>query len=61
MTRGRESRMRHRCDAVGDVLDTRHLPGAGFDVFPAGPVPVGSRLLSAPGVVLTSHIGAMSA
>lgn len=53
--------MRHRCDAVGDVLDTRHLPGAGFDVFPAGPVPVGSRLLSAPGVVLTSHIGATSA
>ncbi|ARZ72464.1 2-hydroxyacid dehydrogenase [Streptomyces sp. HU2014] len=43
-------------DAVCDALDSGHLAGAGFDVFPAEPVPAGARLLSAPGVVLTPHI-----
>ncbi|OKH99198.1 hydroxyacid dehydrogenase [Streptomyces sp. CB02923] len=43
-------------DAVCDALESGQLRGAGFDVFPAEPVPAGSRLLSAPGVVLTPHI-----
>ncbi|MEU0275465.1 2-hydroxyacid dehydrogenase [Streptomyces sp. NPDC006307] len=43
-------------DAVCDALDAGHLAGAGFDVFPAEPVPAGARLLSTPGVVLTPHI-----
>ncbi|WP_058041086.1 2-hydroxyacid dehydrogenase [Streptomyces roseifaciens] len=43
-------------DAVCDALESGHLAGAGFDVFPAEPVPAGARLLSAPGVVLTPHI-----
>ncbi|WP_336320273.1 2-hydroxyacid dehydrogenase [Streptomyces lavendofoliae] len=47
-------------DAVCDALDSRHLAGAGFDVFPAEPVPAGARLLSTPGVVLTPHIAGAS-
>ncbi|MEU1819020.1 2-hydroxyacid dehydrogenase [Streptomyces roseifaciens] len=43
-------------DAVCDALESGHLAGAGFDVFPTEPVPAGARLLSAPGVVLTPHI-----
>ncbi|MEU5299823.1 2-hydroxyacid dehydrogenase [Streptomyces noursei] len=43
-------------DAVCDALETGHLAGAGFDVFPEEPVPAGSRLLTARGVVLTPHI-----
>ncbi|RLU81318.1 hydroxyacid dehydrogenase [Streptomyces griseocarneus] len=43
-------------DAVCDALESGHLAGAGFDVFPAEPVPASARLLSAPGVVLTPHI-----
>lgn len=43
-------------DAVCDALDSGQLSGAGFDVFPQEPLPVGSRLLTAPGVVLTPHI-----
>ncbi|GAU69083.1 putative 2-hydroxyacid dehydrogenase [Streptomyces sp. NBRC 110611] len=43
-------------DAVCDALDSGHLAGAGFDVFPEEPLPAGSRLLTAPGVVLTPHI-----
>jgi D-3-phosphoglycerate dehydrogenase len=43
-------------DAVCDALDSGQLAGAGFDVFPEEPIPAGSRLLTAPGVVLTPHI-----
>ncbi|MFF8831066.1 2-hydroxyacid dehydrogenase [Streptomyces sp. NPDC015131] len=47
-------------DAVCDALDTGHLAGAGFDVYPTEPVPAGARLLSTPGVVLTPHIAGAS-
>ncbi|MFH0518461.1 2-hydroxyacid dehydrogenase [Streptomyces sp. M41] len=47
-------------DAVCDALNDGHLGGAGFDVYPDEPVPAGSRLLSAPGVVLTPHIAGAS-
>ncbi|WPO76739.1 2-hydroxyacid dehydrogenase [Streptomyces sp. KN37] len=47
-------------DAVCDALDSGRLSGAGFDVFPAEPVPAGARLLSTPGVVLTPHIAGAS-
>ncbi|MGI5484313.1 2-hydroxyacid dehydrogenase [Streptomyces lavendofoliae] len=47
-------------DAVCDALDSGHLAGAGFDVFPTEPVPAGARLLSTPGVVLTPHIAGAS-
>ncbi|AJT62758.1 hypothetical protein T261_1070 [Streptomyces lydicus] len=43
-------------DAVCDALESGQLSGAGFDVFPEEPIPAGSRLLTAPGVVLTPHI-----
>ncbi|AKA07174.1 2-hydroxyacid dehydrogenase [Streptomyces noursei ZPM] len=43
-------------DAVCDALESGQLAGAGFDVFPEEPVPAHSRLLTAPGVVLTPHI-----
>ncbi|MFG3506627.1 2-hydroxyacid dehydrogenase [Streptomyces sp. NPDC047821] len=47
-------------EAVCDALDSGRLAGAGFDVFPAEPVPAGARLLSTPGVVLTPHIAGAS-
>ncbi|WP_030752254.1 2-hydroxyacid dehydrogenase [Streptomyces sp. NRRL S-31] len=47
-------------DAVCDALDSGRLAAAGFDVFPAEPVPAGARLLSTPGVVLTPHIAGAS-
>ncbi|MEV0600489.1 2-hydroxyacid dehydrogenase [Streptomyces sp. NPDC050315] len=43
-------------DAACDALATGRLAAAGFDVFPEEPVPDGSPLLTAPGVVLTPHI-----
>ncbi|MYT34302.1 MULTISPECIES: 2-hydroxyacid dehydrogenase [unclassified Streptomyces] len=43
-------------DAVCDALESGHLAGAGLDVFPQEPVPAGSRLLTAPGAVLTPHV-----
>lgn len=43
-------------EAACDALESGHLSGAGFDVFPDEPLPAGSRLLTAPGVVLTPHI-----
>jgi D-3-phosphoglycerate dehydrogenase len=48
-------------EAVCDALDSGHLAGAGFDVFPAEPVPAGARLLSTPGVVQTPHNAAAAA
>ncbi|MEE1754721.1 2-hydroxyacid dehydrogenase [Streptomyces sp. SP18CS02] len=47
-------------DAVCDALESGRLAGAGFDVYPAEPVPAGARLLSTPGVVLTPHIAGAS-
>ncbi len=38
-------------DAVCDALDSGHLWGAGFDVFPEEPVPADSRLLRTPHIV----------
>jgi D-3-phosphoglycerate dehydrogenase len=47
-------------EAVCDALESGQLRGAGFDVYPAEPVPAASRLLTAPGVVLTPHIAGAS-
>jgi D-3-phosphoglycerate dehydrogenase / 2-oxoglutarate reductase len=47
-------------DAVCDALDTGHLFGAAFDVFPEEPLPPGSRLLSTPNIVMTPHLAGAS-
>ena len=47
-------------EAVCDALDSGHLWGAGFDVFPAEPVPANSRLMRTPHVVMTPHIAGAS-
>ena len=47
-------------DAVCDALETGHLWGAGFDVFPEEPIPPNSRLLKTPHVVMTPHIAGAS-
>jgi D-3-phosphoglycerate dehydrogenase / 2-oxoglutarate reductase len=47
-------------DAVCDALDTGHLYGAAFDVFPQEPIPEGSRLLSTRHIVLTPHLAGAS-
>ena len=47
-------------DAVCDALDSGHLYGAAFDVFPEEPIPAGSRLLSTPHLVLTPHLAGAS-
>ena len=47
-------------DAVCDSIDTGHLFGAAFDVFPEEPIPAGSRLLSTPGIALTPHLAGAS-
>lgn len=47
-------------DAVCDALDTGHLFGAAFDVFPEEPIPAGSRLLSTPNIVMTPHLAGAS-
>ncbi len=46
--------------AVCDALDSGHLWGAGFDVFPEEPVPANSRLLRTPHLVMTPHIAGAS-
>lgn len=43
-------------DATVDALESGQLAAAAFDVFPAEPLPVGSRLLTAPNVVMTPHL-----
>ncbi len=43
-------------ESVCDALDTGHLWGAGFDVFPEEPIPANSRLLRTPHIVMTPHI-----
>lgn len=47
-------------DAVCDAIDSGHLFGAAFDVFPEEPIPAGSRLLTTPGIVLTPHLAGAS-
>ena len=47
-------------DAVCDALDSGHLWGAGFDVFPEEPIPTNSRLLKTPHIVMTPHIAGAS-
>jgi D-3-phosphoglycerate dehydrogenase len=47
-------------EAVCDALDSGHLWGAGFDVFPEEPIPPDSRLLRTPHLVLTPHIAGAS-
>jgi D-3-phosphoglycerate dehydrogenase len=43
-------------DATVDALESGQLGAAAFDVFPSEPVPPGSRLLTAPNVVMTPHL-----
>ncbi|MFF5291212.1 2-hydroxyacid dehydrogenase [Paractinoplanes globisporus] len=43
-------------DAVVDALESGRLGAAAFDVFEAEPIPAGSRILTAPNVVLTPHL-----
>lgn len=47
-------------DAVCDALDSGHLHGAAFDVFPEEPIPSGSRLLRTPNIVMTPHLAGAS-
>jgi D-3-phosphoglycerate dehydrogenase / 2-oxoglutarate reductase len=47
-------------DAVCDALETGHLWGAGFDVFPEEPIPPNSPLLRTPHIVMTPHIAGAS-
>jgi len=42
--------------AVVDALESGRLGAAAFDVFEVEPIPAGSRLLTAPNVVLTPHL-----
>ncbi|QNE19449.1 2-hydroxyacid dehydrogenase [Kribbella qitaiheensis] len=43
-------------DAAVDALESGQLAAAAFDVFPSEPLPAGSRLLTAPNVVMTPHL-----
>ncbi|RJL30125.1 NAD(P)-dependent oxidoreductase [Bailinhaonella thermotolerans] len=47
-------------DALCDALDSGHLYAAALDVYPAEPLPPGSRLLTTPGLTLTPHIAGAS-
>ena len=47
-------------NAVCDALETGHLWGAGFDVFPEEPISPESRLLRTPHIVMTPHIAGAS-
>lgn len=47
-------------DALCDALDSGHLFGAAFDVFPEEPIPAGSRLLTTPNIVMTPHLAGAS-
>lgn len=44
-------------DALVDALESGHLWGAGLDVTEIEPLPEGSRLWTAPNLVLTPHVG----
>jgi D-3-phosphoglycerate dehydrogenase len=47
-------------DALCDALDSGHLFGAAFDVFPEEPIPAASRLLTTPNIVMTPHLAGAS-
>ncbi|MEU4574555.1 2-hydroxyacid dehydrogenase [Nonomuraea sp. ATR24] len=47
-------------DALCDALESGHLFGAAMDVFPEEPIPAGSRLLTAPNLVMTPHLAGAS-
>lgn len=47
-------------DALCDALDSGHLFGAAFDVFPEEPIPPGSRLLDTANIVMTPHLAGAS-
>lgn len=47
-------------DALCDALDSGHLFGAAFDVFPEEPIPADSRLLTTPNIVMTPHLAGAS-
>lgn len=47
-------------DALVDLLEAGHLAGAALDAFAEEPPRPGSRVLTAPNVLLTPHIGAHS-
>lgn len=47
-------------DALCDALDSGHLFGAAFDVFPEEPIPADSRLLRTPNIVMTPHLAGAS-
>ena len=44
--------------ALADALASKHIAGAGMDVFLEEPIPADNPLLKAPNVVLTPHLGA---
>jgi phosphoglycerate dehydrogenase-like enzyme len=46
--------------ALVEALERRTIAGAGLDVYDVEPLPPGHPLLSAPGTVLTPHIGYVS-
>ena len=48
-------------DALVAALETGHLGGAALDVFDGHPLPSSSPLMSAPNLLLTSHIGGATA
>jgi D-3-phosphoglycerate dehydrogenase len=48
-------------DALAGALESGHLAGAALDVFASEPLDAGSRLRSAPNLVLTPHLGASTA
>ncbi len=47
-------------DALCEALESGHLLGAGLDTFAEEPPPAGSRLFSAPGLVMTPHLAGAS-
>jgi phosphoglycerate dehydrogenase-like enzyme len=46
-------------DALANALQAGHLFGAALDVFKVEPLPLSSPLLSAPRVLLCSHMGGL--
>ncbi len=48
------------CDALADLLNTRHLKGAGLDVTNPEPLPEGHKLWSAENIIITPHISGPS-